>query len=98
MALKARVPVLDSEIEESMRHLANALTTRLKQHGSDSFIGPHEISGTLREEYREYEDEVHANDLEKQCLELLDMAVTCVFGVASLKARIRFENAQKEKK
>lgn len=89
MGLKSRIPVLDSELEDAMTALTGDLKRRLKEHGQDSFIGPHEILGVLREEYREYEDEVHANSTDRQCAELLDMAVTCIFGIASLKARQR---------
>lgn len=89
MGLKARVPVLDSEIQEALSALATALTKRLDLNGRDSFIGPHEILGVLREECREHEAEVHANSVDRQCEELLDISVTCVFGIASLKARRR---------
>lgn len=58
---------------------------RLQEKGPHSFASIHEILGILIEELNnELVEAVRENDHEKVRKELLDIAVACVHGVASL--------------
>jgi len=57
---------------------------RLLQKGKGIYMSSHEILGIITEEYDEYKAEVRANNAFGQEEELLDIAVGCVFGLASL--------------
>lgn len=86
-----RVEVTEDEIAASLRLLEDCLRRRIAQKGRKSYIGIHEVDGILDEEVREFKDEVHADDKDAACDELMDVAVTCVFGRASMKANARYE-------
>jgi hypothetical protein len=60
------------------------LEYRLRKHGPGAYAGPHEILGILEEEFLELKEAIVANDGTQTCAELVDIAVGCIFGVASL--------------
>ncbi len=58
---------------------------RMKEKGVHSFASIHEILGILAEEHNlELLKAVHENDHAQVRKELLDIAVACVHGIASL--------------
>ncbi len=57
---------------------------RLKEKGRMSYAGPHETYGIIAEEIAELLDAVRANDAEQLGQELLDIAVACAIGIASV--------------
>ena len=81
-----RIPVEKKHIDAVLDSLRHEIQHRIEKHGDGAFASPHECLGVLREEYREYEDEVIANDLGKQADELIDTACVAIWGVASIDA------------
>lgn len=80
-----RYPVSERMIDEVLKELRTQLNRRLEKHGNLSYIGKHEIYGMLAEEFnKELLDDLHANNEEGFVSELFDIAVGCVFGVASM--------------
>jgi len=92
-----RIDVTDEQIMESLRRISEGLQTRLRKKGRKSFIGLHEIDGILDEEVREFKAEVHNDDCKAAVDELVDVAVTSLFGVASLGAIARADAAEAAK-
>ena len=84
--MNERIPVPKHIIAGVSKEILRKLGERLKQHGPGSFIGPHEILGIITEEYDELIDAVRDNDYGQVEKELVDIAVGCLFGVASLRA------------
>lgn len=73
------------DIDDSLRKLRKAIIKRLGEKGYGSFASTHEIYGVLAEEVGELEDELKANNVDKFADELMDVAVTVVFGHACIK-------------
>jgi hypothetical protein len=87
-----RVDVTDQEMIDAVRVVTDSLQRRVAEKGRKCYIGPHEIYGTAAEEFnKELLDAMHKNDREGFCSELVDVAVTCLFGLASIRARARVE-------
>jgi hypothetical protein len=81
----ARRNAEDRTVAEVLSLLAKRLKAERKKKGDGVFASRHEISGVVREEYREFDDEVqrgHLDDIER---ELLDLAVAALWGVVSIK-------------
>lgn len=89
-----RLDVTHQELTEALRMIGDGLQKRLEEKGGKSFIGLHEIDGILDEEVREWKVEVRGNDRKAAVMELLDVAVTAAFGIASVSAISRFEATQ----
>lgn len=81
-----RVTVTELQIEVVIAELREAIKKSRDKHGNGAYASAHETLGILREEYREYEDEVIANDELAQRSELMDVAVVAIFGCASADA------------
>lgn len=90
-----RLDVTNQELADALRLIGEGLQRRLKEKGTKSFIGLHEIDGILDEEVREWKAEVHGSDRKAAVMELVDVAVTCAFGIASVSAFARHEAAAK---
>jgi len=73
------------DVDKSLDVLRTALLKRLDKKGYGSFASTHEIYGVMMEEVGEVEDEMRANDEIAFADELIDVAVTTVFGHACLK-------------
>lgn len=73
--------------------VTNKMGIRIKEKGQGAFSGPHEIYGVLAEEVNELLDAIHENDKEQVVNELYDVAVTALFGIASI---YEVENRVKE--
>lgn len=93
---KNRVFVTDSVLQSSVALTVEALKRRAKKHGVFSYIGPHETLGIITEEYQELIGAIHDNNREETKSELIDIAVSCIFGLASLNQQdIDGENSDK---
>lgn len=86
--MNTRLPVPQLMITKASRDILRKLGQRLEQHGRGSFIGPHETLGILTEEYAELIEAVRSNDYKQVERELIDIAVGCLFGVASLRTNV----------
>lgn len=93
--MKQSVEVTDDQISEALTLLGQNLKRRLHDKGRESFINPKETLGDLRLEMNEVEEAVQIKDPHRIIDELLDVAVGCVFGVASIKAHARVQEPQK---
>lgn len=60
---------------------------KLEKKGKNSFNSRVEVLGKLTEEFHEVLDEIHKKDDKKAIVELMDVAVVCLFGIASIKAQ-----------
>jgi hypothetical protein len=63
------------------------LDEQLRKKGRGTFASIHEISGVLDEEVREFKDEIHSNNHADIVKELEDIAVTCLWGIASIESK-----------
>jgi hypothetical protein len=62
------------------------IETRLYAKGSGLFVDKHQIWGIIDEEMREFKDEIHLNNVQKARVELIDIAVAAIWGIASIDA------------
>lgn len=92
--MKQSVEVTEEQISGALTMLGINLRRRLIDKGRDSFINPKETLGDLRLEMNEVEQAVQIKEPQRIIEELLDVAVGCVFGVASIKAHAQ---AQEQK-
>lgn len=93
---KLRPEVADYVIDNSLMLLKQKLNQRLQEKGKGAFASSHEILGVITEEYLELIEAVKykpfeinqakAIDEKKERIieEMLDIAVGCVFGMASI--------------
>lgn len=84
--MKNSIEISDEAIGQAITLLGHALKSRIAEKGRDSFVNAHEILGATEVEVAELKEAVH---LKKNALiieELIDVAVGCVFGVASIRA------------
>lgn len=81
-----RPSVPDEKIIRAMNELYDNLKKRLDQKGYGSFKSSHEIYGIIAEETNiELLGAIHKNEpLSEIQKELLDIAVACIFGYASI--------------
>ena len=76
--------------EEDLNNAANSVYAktimRAGQKGFGSMASNHEILGIIQQETSEYEDAVHKRHSDEEKIEeLKDIAVACIFGIASIK-------------
>lgn len=81
---RVKVDDLGSVVAE----VASALGIRLREKGNLSFASNHEALGIITEEYYELVEAVCSNDFEDIRSEMIDIAVGCLFGVASMDAKL----------
>lgn len=79
-----RIRVADETRSLAVQLLLANLQNRLNQHGDRSFAGKHEGLGTIAEEYHELVEAVRAHDPSHTVNEAIDVAVGCLWLVASL--------------
>lgn len=82
--MRERVFVKDTVLQGAVALTVQKLKKRLEKHGVYSMMGPHEILGVVTEEYQELITAAHQNLRLDVKAELIDIAVACIFGVASL--------------
>jgi len=93
--VKQSVEVTEEQISNALTMLGINLRRRLLAKGRDSFINPKAILGDLRLEMNEVEEAVQIKEPQRIIEELLDVAVGCVFGVASIKAHTQVHETPK---
>lgn len=81
---RTQVPI--EVIKAACQHTVIMLWERLEEKGKGSFASRHEILGILEEEVYETTKAVHEETLDSLRRELLDVAVTGIFGVACIDA------------
>lgn len=74
------------EFEREIDTTKEKLFKRLDQKGYGISVSTHEIVGILEEEMREVWGALRENNNEELYQELLDVAVACLLGMASLKS------------
>jgi hypothetical protein len=97
--VKERVKVPAGLMSEAVNEVFSKLKDRMQQHGDGSYIGAHEALGIIAEEWDELKDAVRSNDEGDVIKEMVDIAVGCVFGIASLRAnrQARLDAAEAER-
>lgn len=81
-----RDQVSDSHLLTVIELFVEQLGKRLEKHGRGKYASAHETLGIVAEEYDELLDAVRKNDPQLVYEELMDIAVGCIFGVASMTA------------
>lgn len=84
-----RPDVTTADLEDAMDDLLDALKSRMDKHGSGAFASRHEAFGVLTEEYLEAGEAIRLDGAARFGHELLDIGVTCLFELASDRARAR---------
>lgn len=80
-----RAQMSDEQIFKALEVVTHQVGRRLEKHGRGAFISKHETFGIVSEEYHELIDELRNDtDLTRFAEELMDVAVACVLGVASM--------------
>ncbi len=70
---------------EALGEIGRMVSLRLQEKGDGAYAGPHECYGIIAEEFeKELLDALHANDRQAFRKELLDIAVACAIGMASI--------------
>jgi NTP pyrophosphatase (non-canonical NTP hydrolase) len=76
-------PVSEEVVQKTLKLFEAVLREKIKQKGDRSFNSPHEALGVLTEEYMELIQAVQSNNPNLVREELLDVAVSAIWGVAS---------------
>lgn len=83
--IQRRIVDLDTEAK-AVRHVTKWLEARLEAKGPGAFASLHEILGWVEEERLELQAAVHAGRFQDCRHELTDIAVACIWGIASIDA------------
>jgi len=84
--MNSRVPVSVDQLQAANARILKWLDRRLKQKGRMGYISHHEALGVVDEEYDELKEAVRSDNIDDVVAELTDLAVGCLFGIASLRA------------
>ena len=76
-----------SDLEAVFKAVRQKLEFRLKEKGFGILVSRHEIQGILAEEFKELMDALQDNDRNWFREELLDIAVGCIIGIASMDSK-----------
>ena len=79
-----RPEVSDEILNKTLEELVRNAGKRIETKGKHAFISNHEGLGIIAEEYHELIEAVRSNDPVEVASEAMDIAVGCVFLVASL--------------
>jgi len=82
-----RKKLTEAEINSAIYLLQKELAYRLNEKGAGTFSSRHEIQGCVTEEYTELLEALIGNNVEEYKKELLDVAVSCLFGIACIDAK-----------
>lgn len=77
-----RERVSNESLLEAIDTLKRSLAKEIDRKGQNSFASTHEVLGVITEEYQELIDAVKSNNIDDVLLELTDLAVGCLFGIA----------------
>lgn len=78
-----RPQVSDEILLKAIEVITVGLGKRLQDKGRGAFSSSHEALGVITEEYDELLDAVRGNDIVDISNETIDIAVACVFSIAS---------------
>lgn len=82
-----RHQLTNDDLHRAVQAVDAKLSFRANQKGMGSMASGHEILGIIEDEVQEYRDEVHAKAAaERKIEELKDIAVACLFGIASIES------------
>lgn len=79
----------DYEIEKALEFLHAGLKKRMNKHGRGKFVSRAEALGILCEEYKETIDAMQGNVKEEFIDEMVDVAVTAIWAIVSLRKDIQ---------
>jgi len=82
--LNTRLQLTPESFEAAINAVRSKLEYRQKQKGMGTYSSCHETLGIIKEEFNEYLDEVHIKNDVGQLQELADIAVACIWGIASI--------------
>lgn len=72
--------------DSAIKIIRDKLEMRLEEKGYHTYASIHEISGLMNEEYNEMKEAVHDNDQQHLKKELVDIAVTAIWGIVSIES------------
>lgn len=78
-----RIQVTDEILLKTLEQVTIAVAQKIEKHGRGAYVSSHETLGIVAEEYHELVEAVRQNDPSEIATESLDVAVACIFGVAS---------------
>lgn len=81
-----RPQVDQAERDQLITDVTRALARRCKKHGTGAFWSGHEGLGVVAEEYHELVEALRSNDRRRVRDEAMDVAIGCLWLVASLDA------------
>lgn len=81
---RGRPQIDDGIVGAIVLRVLDKTTFRLTQKGRGAFVGTHETYGIIAEEVDELLEALRKDDIEQFDKELLDVAVACVIGMASI--------------
>jgi NTP pyrophosphatase (non-canonical NTP hydrolase) len=84
--LMERENVQRADLNMAVGEVNRMMFQRLNDHGPGIFVSCHETLGVITEEYAELVGAVRSNDQDAQYRELVDIAVACLFGMASIRS------------
>ncbi len=82
-----RPEITDKEIDAGLAFLNRRYERARKRKGKSAFVSIHEILGKVTEEYSEVVEAVHKGDKKETELELADIAIACLWGIISIRAK-----------
>lgn len=81
---KHRVQISEERVGKAADLVRVWLFRRLNNKGFGAWLSRHEIIGSLTEEYHEAVEATHSRSSEELRAELVDIAVSCIFGIACI--------------
>jgi hypothetical protein len=83
-----RHQISDEEVDEVFKLIKKKMDFRLQEKGRGILVTRHEIYGIIAEEFTsELTDALRDNDRTQFREELVDIAVACIIGIASMDSR-----------
>ena len=82
-----RPQVSDSVLLQAIESVTVNTGKRIENKGRGAFLSNHEMLGIIAEEYHELIEAVRQNDPVEVANELTDVAIACVFSIASMLER-----------
>ena len=79
-----RPQVNDASLLQAIENLTVGMGQRIEEKGRGAFTSNHEMLGIIAEEYHELIEAVRQNDPVDVANELSDIAVACLFSLASM--------------
>jgi hypothetical protein len=81
-----RTAILDEQVFKVIELLVQNIGQKIEKHGRGAYVSRHESFGIIAEEKHELMLALHSNDLSQFAQEAIDVAVACIWSVASMTA------------